>query len=83
MTLDRLFHYQSFVEAHLISLLSVGKLKLSRPDRFNDPWDCRVHYRVPTALEERERVVGHLAELHSKHHPSISEAERKRRADFL
>src|ERR1700746_3958147 len=83
MTPDRLFHHQRFVEAHLISLLSARKLKFSRPDSFNDPWDCRVHYRVPTDPEERERVIAHLAELHRKHHPSISEAERKRRADFL
>jgi hypothetical protein len=78
-----LFHYQRFCESHLISLLATGKLKLSRPDSFNDPWDCRVHYRVPTDPEERERLIAHLAELHRKHHPSISEVERKRRADFL
>jgi hypothetical protein len=34
---NRLFNYQRFVEAHLISLLSAGQLKLSRPDNFNDP----------------------------------------------
>jgi len=80
---ERLFHYQRFVEPYLISLLSQGKLKLSRPDSFNDPWDCRMHYRVPTAHEERKRVVTHLAELHRKHNPSIGEAERNRRAYVL
>ncbi|HVH74728.1 MAG TPA: DUF2971 domain-containing protein [Stellaceae bacterium] len=77
---ERLFHYQRFVEGHLISLLSAGKLKLSRPDSFNDPWDSRVHYRVPTDLEERKRVVAHLAEWHRKHYPMMSEAERDLRA---
>jgi hypothetical protein len=47
--LDRLFHYKRFVESHLISLLCEGKVKLSRPDNFNDPWDCRVHYQAPTS----------------------------------
>jgi hypothetical protein len=73
---ERLFHYQRFVEAHLISLLSEGKLKLSRPNDFNDPWDCRVHYRVPTTPEERARVIAYFTEVHRKHHPEISEAKR-------
>jgi len=77
---DRLFHYQPFEEAHLVSLLSTGIVKLSRPDRFNDPWDCRVHYRVPTASDERKQLVMHLAALHRKHDPATSDAERNRRA---
>jgi hypothetical protein len=61
----RLFHYQRFVEAHLVSLLSAGQLKLSRPDSFNDPWDCRVHYQVPTDPEDRKRVLAYLIEMNS------------------
>ena len=80
----RLFHYQRFVEDHIVSLLSAGKLKLSRPDSFNDPWDCRVHYQVPTEPEERKRVSAYLTEMHRKRHPSISEAERtKISEDFM
>jgi hypothetical protein len=79
-----LFHYQRFVEAHLVSLLSAGQLKLSRPDSFNDPWDCRVHYQVPTESGDRERVLAYLTEMHRKHFPSISEAQRRRIAnDFI
>ena len=48
ITPNRLFHYKTFKEEHLVSLLLEGKLKLSRPNQFNDPWDCRVHYHVPT-----------------------------------
>jgi hypothetical protein len=77
----RLFHYQRFVEAHLISLLSIGQVKLSRPDSFNDPWDCRVHYQVPTEPDDRKRLLLYLTEMHRKHHPSISESERRRIAD--
>jgi len=80
----RLFHYQRFVEAHLLSLLSAGQLKLSRPDSFNDPWDCRVHYQVPTEPDDRKRVLAYLTEMHRKHFPSISEAQRRRVAnDFM
>jgi len=76
MTPTRLFHYQTFNEAHFISLLSEGKLKLSRPDKFNDPWDCRVHYLVPTDPAGRERVIERWKELHRKHYSRISEAKR-------
>ena len=81
---DRLFHYQRFVEPHLVSLLSGGTVKLSRPDSFNDPWDCRVRYQVPTEPEDRKRVLAYLTEMHRKHFPSISEAQRRRVAnDFM
>jgi hypothetical protein len=73
---NRLFHYQTFKEDHFVSLLSDGKLKLSRPDKFNDPWDCRVHYQVPTDPAGLERVIEHWKELHRKHFPRISEAKR-------
>ena len=77
----RLFHYQRLVEAHLVSLLSAGQLKLSRPDSFNDPWDCRVHYQVPTEPADRQRVLAYLIEMHRRHHPAIDETERQRRAN--
>src|SRR5438132_12109539 len=76
MTPNRLFHYQPFKEEHLVSLLSEGKLKLSRPDQFNDPWDCRVHYHVPTEPEGIERLMQHWKEINRKSHPEISEASR-------
>ena len=77
---DRLFHYQGFVEPHLVSLLSGGIVKLSRPDRFNDPWDCRVHYRVATSTSEKERVFDWLKTEHRKRRPLVAEAERARLA---
>jgi len=76
MTPNRLFHYQTFKEEHLVSLLSEGKLKLSRPDQFNDPWDCRVHYQVPMDSAGRERAIDHWKELNRKHYPHITEAKR-------
>jgi hypothetical protein len=75
MTPDRLFHYQPFHEDHLATLFAS-----SRPDSFNDPWDCRVHYKVPTDTEGRKRVVDYLTELHRKRHPSVPEPKRALRA---
>jgi hypothetical protein len=76
MTPNLFFHYQPFKEEHLVSLLSERKLKLSRPDKFNDPWDCRMHYQVPTDPAGRERVIEHWKELHRKYLPNITEAKR-------
>ncbi len=76
MTPNRLFHYRTFKEDQFVSLLSEGKLKLSRPDKFNDPWDCRVHYHVPTDATGRERVIEHWKQLHRKKFSRISEAKR-------
>jgi hypothetical protein len=73
MTPNRLFHYRTFKEEHLVSLLSEGKMKLSRPDKFNDPWDCRLHYQVPTDPAGRDHVIEYWKELHRKHYPDISE----------
>ena len=76
--LNRLFHYRRFVESHLVSLLSEGTVKLSRPDGFNDPWDCRVHVQVPTDTQGRKRLLDWLTESHRKWYPSVSEPERVR-----
>ena len=79
----RLFHYQRFVEAHLVSLLSAGQLKLSRPDSFNDPWDCRVHYQLPAEPADMRRLFAYLTEIHRKHDPGVNEAELQRRVAEL
>jgi hypothetical protein len=80
---SRLFHYRQFNEGHLISLLSEGTVKLSRPDGFNDPWDCRVHFRVPTDIAGRKLLVNWLTDKHRALHPSLSESQRVHTAQFL
>jgi hypothetical protein len=75
---NRLFHYQPFVPEYLESLLSERKIKLSRPDSFNDPWDCRVHYLVPSDEDGRKRYLDWAAIYHRKHFPEVSEAKRAR-----
>jgi hypothetical protein len=82
--LRSLFHYQRLVEAHLTALLTTRTVKLSRPDTFNDPWDCRVHYRVPTDAPGLQRLLQWLTEQHRKRFPHISEAQRTKIAhDFM
>ena len=76
MTPNRLFHYQTFKEQHLVSLLSEGKLKLSCPNQFNDPWDVVCTITFPTDPAGIERAMQHWKELDRKHHPEISEAKR-------
>ena len=76
MTPSRLFHYQTFKDEHFVSLLSERKLKLSRANQFNDPWDCRVHYRAPTDPVEIGRAIQYWKELNRKHHPEIGETKR-------
>jgi len=73
---DSLFHYQPFNEAHVISLLSERTIKLSRPDKFNDPWDCRMRYRVPETVDERNRALAWFEQMHRKQYPCMNEAER-------
>jgi hypothetical protein len=78
-----LFHYKELIEDHLVSLLAKRTVKLSRPDAFNDPWDCRVHFRVPSDQPGRHRLVQWLAARHRKDFPQMAEAERDRIARNL
>ena len=65
-------------------LLAKRTVKLSRPDAFNDPWDCRVHFSVPHDWRERKRHVQWLADRHRKRFPDINRAERRRRtSEFM
>ena len=72
----RLYHYQRFDAEHLNSLLIKGTIKLSRPDSFNDPWDCRLRYLMPTDDAERRSILLWFSEMHRKLHPQISEGRR-------
>ena len=51
-------------------------MKLSRPDKFNDPWDCRLHYEVSTDPAGRDKVIEYWRELHRIHYPHMSETTR-------
>ena len=78
-----LFHYQRLVEDHVVTLLAKRTVKLSRPDAFNDPWDCRVHFNVPTDQPGRERLLRWLAKQARERFPDIARPERRRRSREL
>ena len=78
-----LFHYQTLREDYLTTLLAKRTVRLSRPDAFNDPWDCRVHFTLPGDQQGRRRLVQWLAEQHRQNFPEMTEAERNRTAQRL
>ena len=78
-----LFHYQKLCEDYLVTLLAERRVKLSRPDAFNDPWDCRVHFDVPSDQSGRQRLVQWLTDSHRKHYPEMADVERDRIARDL
>jgi hypothetical protein len=75
-----LFHYQPFNESYLRSLLTDGRIKFSSPDSFNDPWDCRVRYHIPSTEEEKRSYFDWVTQQHRKYYPEIDETERAVRA---
>jgi hypothetical protein len=78
-----LFHYQKLREDYLVTLLAERRVKLSQPDAFNDPWDCRVHFSVPRDRGERQRLVQWLTDENRKIFPSVARHQRRRRAHEL
>jgi hypothetical protein len=78
-----LFHYQRLVEDHLITLLAKRAVKLSRPDAFNDPWDCRVHFSVPHDKRELRRLFQWLADRQDRKISPFTRHERRQRAHEL
>jgi hypothetical protein len=78
-----LFHYQTLREDYLVTLLAKRIVRLSRPDAFNDPWDCRVHFSVPRDRLELRRLFQWLADRHWEQFPRIARHERRHRAHQL
>jgi Protein of unknown function (DUF2971) len=63
---------------HLVTLLAKRTVKLSRPDAFNDPWDCRVHFIVPRDQQGLKRLKRWLAD--PEKFPKVARPERRRHA---
>lgn len=81
--MKHLYHYRKYTESHLVSLLRDGSIKLSRPDTFNDPWDCRVKVRMPKDEDEIQRQIEYFKILHRRIYKNISEEIRLQLADEL
>lgn len=67
-----LYHWQGFVPDHLEALLRDNKIWFSRPDAFNDPWDCKPCFASDFANDPAE-VEKHVAD--------YAVITRKRRSD--
>ena len=54
---ERLYHFESFKPEWLIATLRDQKLFCSDPSTFNDPWDCKPGFDVPTDPQEVENWI--------------------------
>lgn len=53
--LQRLYHWQPFDKARLEMTLRAGTIYCSRPEDFNDPWDCKPYFNTDLLDDPRER----------------------------
>lgn len=78
-----LYHYQPFIEDRFRSIVESDLIYFSNPKDFNDPWDCRPWFRVPSNETEQTELLRKLQEAHQKHFPNHSRKERRRAAASL
>lgn len=71
------FHYQSFNEKWLRAAVCDRTIRFSNPKDFNDPWDCRPWYEVPSTSDERRKLIQQLRSAHQKHYPNRSRTDRR------
>ncbi len=76
-----LYHWQRFVPEHLETLLRDNAIWLSRPDSFNDPWDCKPCFASNFVNDpvEVDRHIDHYAEITRRHRPEIPESSISQR----
>lgn len=81
---EYLYHYQSFDEDRLSSILSDSKVYFSNPANFNDPWDCRLHYDSDLAQASvLEKHIQWYKQITQKVFPSLPPEEIDRRAEYF
>lgn len=86
---DRLYHYQAFTPdraedgERLLGTLADGKIYMSRPNSFNDPWDCRPWYNTNVASDPTvfQRNLDSYAALTRRMFPGIPDNEMRRRVE--
>ena len=71
-----LYHWQKFVPEHLETLLRNNKIWFSRPDTFNDPWDCKPCFATDFVNdpEEIERYIQDYADITRRQRSDIPES---------
>jgi len=81
-----LYHWQPFKEERLARTLSQNQIYCSRPNDFNDPWDCKPHFNTEILADpaENERHASWAVEMWSKHYPGApDEVKQQKRAMLL
>lgn len=72
----RLFHYQPYRRAYLENTLYRGVVRFARASEFNDPWDCRPLFYVPTDREAIDDLVRFMHRSSQRHDPDTNEETR-------
>jgi hypothetical protein len=85
LQVSRLFHYQSFKPDWLRQIIFDHKIYFSNPANFNDPWDCRPMFRIPTPddPETYEQLIQWLARAFRQRSPQVDEDDVARRITKL
>jgi Protein of unknown function (DUF2971) len=83
--IERLYRYQPPTDCgeRLLRLLRDKELRFSDPSSFNDPWDCRPWFAMPTDAEKRKAIVAWLEEGDRMYFPDRPEEERAARHNKL
>src|SRR5882724_4097956 len=70
-----LYHWQRFDPEHVTTLLRENVIWLSRPDTFNDPWDCKPCFNSDFAdnPSEVEKHIASYIDITRQHRPDIPE----------
>jgi Protein of unknown function (DUF2971) len=71
-----LYHWQKFDPEHLEPLLRDNRIWFSRPDTFNDPWDCKPCFATDFVNdpEEIERYIQDYADITRRQRSDIPES---------
>lgn len=67
----------------MVSMLEFGRIKLSSPISFNDPWDCRPYFQLPKNASDKIDTMKYFEVAHRKRHPEISEEVRQNMIKFF
>jgi len=79
--ISRLYHYQRFNSDWIRQILFDRKIYFSNPANFNDPWDCRPYFNIPSADDRVacERCIQWFAAAARKRTPVVDEQEHARK----
>jgi hypothetical protein len=81
LKISRLYHYQRLDLDWLRQVLFDQKIYFSNPANFNDPWDCRPYFNIPSADDHVacERCIQWFAAAARKRTPCLDEQEHARK----